>query len=667
MSYVFDLGNPATNANPFPEFARLRAEDPVHWSPVMKAWIVTRYADVKQVALNNRQISADRLTPFFKTNPEYQRGSIESLVRYLNHWMVFRDPPDHTRLRRLFTKAFTPTAVANLRPNIEDIVAHLIDTMLAKERRGETVDYVTDFAYPLPASVIMDLLGVPRADLERVEVWSDDIALFIGTAQVAGNKYLRAEAGAKAMSGYFRTLVEARTAEPTADMISQLVLARDDRDALSTDEIIGTAILLLFAGHETTANLIGNGFLYSMKHRDQWERLVADPTMAASAVEEYLRYDGPSGALARVAAADLEMAGKTIREGQRVFAFMNSANRDPEAFDDPERFDIGRAQNPHVTFGHGIHFCLGAPLARLEAEIAVTRLAERLPQIRRETIMQLDELPIAYSKDGTPIALSRVADVVPITNPEVIKRQDLQRRQAVYAGVSGRPSGDVGNDIKKLIADTQLPQGYRFDMGGQSRDQAEAFTGVLMALAAAVIFIYIVLASQFGSFMQPLAIMASLPLSLIGVMLALLATHSTLNLFSMIGLVMLMGLVTKNAILLVDFANHARKSGLAMADALLQAGLVRMRPIMMTTAAMIFGMMPLALALDDGGEMQAPMGRAIIGGVITSTLLTLIVVPVLYSYLVRDRKKKPASEGEAESHGSSAGGAMPEGMPAAKE
>ena len=282
MVYVFDLGNPATNANPFPEFARLRAEDPVHWSPVMKAWIVTRYADVKQVALNNRQISADRLTPFFKTNPEYQRGSIESLVRYLNHWMVFRDPPDHTRLRRLFTKAFTPTAVANLRPNIEDIVAHLIDAMLAKARRGETVDYVADFAYPLPASVIMDLLGVPRADLARVKVWSDDIALFIGTAQVAGNKYLRAEAGAKAMSGYFRTLVEARTAAPTADMISQLVLARDDRDALSTDEIIGTAILLLFAGHETTANLIGNGFLYSMKHRDQWDRLVAQPALATS-------------------------------------------------------------------------------------------------------------------------------------------------------------------------------------------------------------------------------------------------------------------------------------------------------------------------------------------------------------------------------------------------
>ncbi len=381
MTYVFDLGNPATNANPFPEFARLRESDPVHWSPAMKAWIVTRYADVRQVALNNRQISADRLTPFFKANPEYRKGSIESLVRYLNHWMVFRDPPDHTRLRRLFNKAFTPTSVENLRPNIEDIVAHLIDRMQARAHAGEAVDYIADFAYPLPASVIMDLLGVPRADLERVKLWSDDIALFIGTAQVAGNKYLRAEAGAKAMSGYFRALVEARTAEPRDDMISKLVLARDEADALSTDEIIGTCILLLFAGHETTTNLIGNGFLYSMKHRDQWDRLIADPALAPSAVEEYLRYDGPSGALARVASGDIEMAGKTIRAGERVFAFMNAANRDPEAFDDPERFDIGRPQNPHLTFGHGIHFCLGAPLARLEAQIAAVRLAERLPNI----------------------------------------------------------------------------------------------------------------------------------------------------------------------------------------------------------------------------------------------------------------------------------------------
>ena len=286
----------------------------------------------------------------------------------------------------------------------------------------------------------------------------------------------------------------------------------------------------------------------------------------------------------------------------------------------------------------------------------------RLPQGARENVAQLDDLPVAYAKDGTPIALSRVADIVPVTNPVVIKRQDLQRRQAIYAGTQGRPSGDVGGDVQKIVKATQLPPGYRFDVGGQTKEQGEAFAGVLFALGAAVIFIYIVLASQFGSFLQPLAIMASLPLALIGVMLALLFTHSTLNLFSMIGLVMLMGLVTKNAILLVDFANHGRRAGLTVPDALLQAGLVRMRPIIMTTMAMIFGMLPLALALNEGGEIQAPMGRAIIGGVITSTLLTLVVVPVLYSYLVRDRKPLSKAGNEAPS-----GGAMPARMPASKD
>ena len=290
----------------------------------------------------------------------------------------------------------------------------------------------------------------------------------------------------------------------------------------------------------------------------------------------------------------------------------------------------------------------------------------RLPRPMRENISQLDNLPVAFAADGTPIALSRVADVVPVVNPEVIKRQDLQRRQAIYAGATGRPSGDVSSDVKKLVDATVLPPGYRFDMGGQSKEQAEAFQGVLLALGAAVVFIYIVLASQFGSFLQPFAIMASLPLALIGVMLALLLTGSTLNLFSMIGLVMLMGLVTKNAILLVDYANHVRRTGSSVAESLLQAGLVRMRPIIMTTAAMIFGMLPMALALDEGGEIQAPMGRAIIGGVITSTLLTLIVVPVLYSYLDQMATWAKRRFGSHDAP-PSAGGAMPAQMPASKE
>jgi multidrug efflux pump subunit AcrB len=263
----------------------------------------------------------------------------------------------------------------------------------------------------------------------------------------------------------------------------------------------------------------------------------------------------------------------------------------------------------------------------------------RLPEAQRERVDQMRLLPVAFSRDGTPIALETVADIVPVKNPDVIRRQNLQRREALFAGVQGRPAGDVGADVQKLVKETNLPPGYSFDVGGDTQQQQEAMRGMMGAMLLAVIFIYIVLASQFGSFVQPVAIMASLPLSLIGVMLALLFWRSTLNIFSMIGLVMLMGLVTKNAILLVDFANHMRRAGMSMADAVLQAGLVRMRPIMMTTAAMVFGMLPLALALNDGGEIQAPMGRAIIGGVITSTLLTLVVVPVLYSYVARDRRK----------------------------
>ena len=287
----------------------------------------------------------------------------------------------------------------------------------------------------------------------------------------------------------------------------------------------------------------------------------------------------------------------------------------------------------------------------------------RLNEAQRERIDQLRQLPVAFAKDGTPIALDSVAHIESVFNPEIIRRQNLQRREAVFAGVQGRSAGEVGDAVQKLMKETTLPPGISFDIGGQMEQQAEAFKGLLAAMALAVIFIYIVLASQFGSFLQPIAIMASLPLALIGVMLALLLWRSTLNVFSMIGLVMLMGLVTKNAILLVDFANHARRAGATVADALLQAGLVRMRPIVMTTAAMVFGMLPLALALNDGGEIQAPMGRAIIGGVLTSTLLTLVVVPVLYSYLVRERRPRASAAADR----GPAGPILPEGMPADRD
>jgi hydrophobic/amphiphilic exporter-1 (mainly G- bacteria), HAE1 family len=264
----------------------------------------------------------------------------------------------------------------------------------------------------------------------------------------------------------------------------------------------------------------------------------------------------------------------------------------------------------------------------------------QLSKDRRQLVSDLGNLYLTSNRvgpEGNPrmVPLRQVADIVETTSPQIIKRQELQRRVALYANAEGRPSGDVNSDVSKIIKEVTptLPPGYRFDVGGQAKDMQESFQAALAALGLAIIFIYLILASQFASYTQPVAIMASLPFSLIGVFLALLLTGTTLNLFSIIGFIMLMGLVTKNAILLVDFANRARRSGKSLHDALLTAGQVRLRPIMMTTAAMIGGMTPLALGLGEGGETQAPMGRAIIGGVITSTLLTLVVVPVLYTYL----------------------------------
>ena len=277
----------------------------------------------------------------------------------------------------------------------------------------------------------------------------------------------------------------------------------------------------------------------------------------------------------------------------------------------------------------------------------------QLPRSSRTALDDVANLNIATGRtlaDGTPeiVPLRSIATIEHVFNPENIRRQDLQRRIALFANVQGRPAGDAGEDVKALVKNYPLPPGLRLAIGGQIEDQEEVNKAIVGALLMAVIFIYIVLASQFGSFVQPVAIMASLPLSIVGVMLALLFTGTTLNIFSMIGLVFLMGLVTKNAILLVDFANQGQRRGMARDEALIAAGQVRLRPILMTTTAMIFGMLPLALGLGEGAEQQAPMGRAIIGGVITSTLLTLVVVPVIYTYLdALDRRLRPQPHGAA--------------------
>ncbi len=262
----------------------------------------------------------------------------------------------------------------------------------------------------------------------------------------------------------------------------------------------------------------------------------------------------------------------------------------------------------------------------------------QLPRSERSRLSDVGDLYVNTNRidgNGAPVMapLRQVVEFVATTSPQVIKRQNLERRVGIYANVEGRPSGDAAKEVSNVVKGIELPQGYRFDIKGEAEQNDEAGASAIIALGLAVVFIYFILASQFGSFLQPVAIMASLPFTVIGVLLALLITGSTLNMFSIIGFIMLMGLVVKNAILLVDFANQSQREGLGQRAAVLEAGQVRLRPIMMTTLAMVFGMLPMAIGLGEGGEMQAPMGRAVIGGLLTSTLLTLVVVPVLYTYL----------------------------------
>jgi cytochrome P450 len=410
MALQFNPADPATNADPFPIFRRLQDEDPVHWSDPVRGWVVTRYDDVRAIALD-RAMSADRVRPFFDVLPGEEQRRLADLGRYLTLWAVFKDPPDHTRLRGLMNRAFTPRAVEALRPNIERIVDDLLDAIVA---RG-TADLIADFAYPLPASVIMDMLGVPRSDLDVMKVWSDDIALFVGIARATPDKYEKAQAGTRAMAAYFRRLVAERRKAPREDMISALIAAEEQAQHLTEDEIVASCILLLFAGHETTANLIGNGVLAFLRHPAELAKLAARPELAESAVEECLRYDGPSGALARVVAVAHEMGGRQLKAGERVYAWMNAANRDPRRFADPDRFDIERPDNRHLTFGHGAHFCLGAPLARLEAQIAFPRLFERLQGLELTTdkfewmdsliLRGVKKLPVRFA----PLGARRIA------------------------------------------------------------------------------------------------------------------------------------------------------------------------------------------------------------------------------------------------------------------
>jgi cytochrome P450 len=367
---------PAFLADPFPLYRRMREEDPVHWSPRLKAWVLTRYDDIRAICLD-REVSSDRLRPFFATLPGPEAARIAAIVRYLTLWMVFRDPPEHTRIRRLASRVLNVQSMHAMRHVVEGLTAWLLDRLDDREE----IDFIADFAGPLPALVIMAMLGVPREALARVKALSDDIALFIGSSRMAPEKYAIAEAATREMAAFFRDLIAARHATPGEDLLSQLVQLEHEGDRLSEDELVATCILLLFAGHETTTNALANGLLALLRFPDAMQTLRDDPGVTAKAIEELLRYDGPGGALVRVVQAERTAGGKLLEPGDRLFLMLNAANRDPAAYPEPDRLILRRDGLPHLAFGFGPHLCLGFPLARLEAQVALPAVLRRWPQI----------------------------------------------------------------------------------------------------------------------------------------------------------------------------------------------------------------------------------------------------------------------------------------------
>ncbi|HEV8457259.1 MAG TPA: cytochrome P450 [Methylomirabilota bacterium] len=373
---LFDPFLPEFNADPYPFYHRLREADPVHQSP-LGFWVLTRYDDCVMVL----------------RDPRFGRAGFEGLLESvygntveqgrLPTSMLFRDPPDHTRLRGLVSRAFTPRVVEGLRPRIQQIVDGLLDRVQGAGR----MEVISDLAYPLPVTVISEMLGVPEEDRERIKQWSADIARSLDAIGLPTDPEIvdRGRTGRRAIGDYFRSLLPDRKKRPRGDLLSLLIEAEEQGDKLSEGELLATCVLLYIAGHETTVNLIGNGLLALLRHPKELERLRDAPALVQSAVEELLRYDGPVQRTARITNADVELGEHKIPKGSMVVPVIGAANRDPAHFPDPDRLDVSRPDNRHIAFGFGIHFCLGAPLARLEGQITLGTLLHRLPQLALST------------------------------------------------------------------------------------------------------------------------------------------------------------------------------------------------------------------------------------------------------------------------------------------
>jgi cytochrome P450 len=395
-----DLMTPEVIADPHAYYHELRRVDPVHWNDMWGGWVLTRYDDVVEVLRDAERFSSDRMAYLAYELSDAERAEYKPLFDVLSQWMVFRDPPDHTRLRRLLNTRFTPRAVEQYRPRVRAIVQDL----LADLERRHTVDIVNDFAYLVPLTVILELLGAPALDRDLIKEWSEKLGVFFFLRADEPRRREIACEGVTSLVEYLQPLVEEKRARPSMDLLSALVAAQEQGD-LSEQEVISTCVLLVFGGHETTMNLIANGTLAFVQHPDQWARLRLEPELMEPAVEELLRYDGSVKATVRWAKAEVEVGDRTIHAGDKVLLALSAANRDPAHFPDPDTLDITRDPNPHVAFAHGIHVCLGAPLARLEGQEAFAGLTQRLPA------PTLDTEKLEYH----PTVVSRALKALPVT------------------------------------------------------------------------------------------------------------------------------------------------------------------------------------------------------------------------------------------------------------
>ena len=377
---LLDFARPEFQRDPYPTYRALREAGPLHrvHSGGLRFWVVTRHADVLAV-LRDPRVTVERM-PGMQIGPNAPAvdpaldNPLARTLRMLARVMLFRDPPDHTRLRGLANKAFTPRMVEALRPRI----SALVEELLAPLADGATFDVVHELAEPLPILVIAELLGLPGEDRKELKVWSDDLAKLLD-GSIAMQHIGRGIQSAIQVFDYLRGHLEERRRAPREDLLSAMIAARDRDENLTDDEILATALLVMGAGHETTTNLIGNATLALLRNPGELARLRSEPALLPGAVEEFLRYDAPVQGTARVAREPIELHGRMIPERQEILLPIGCANRDPAVFADPERLDVARADVRHTSFGHGIHFCLGAGLARLEAQLAIGGLLAHAP------------------------------------------------------------------------------------------------------------------------------------------------------------------------------------------------------------------------------------------------------------------------------------------------